>query len=373
MTNQNRQHEFGGYLRSIHQTYCCQGMERSICVTASTDHLTPAWLTTVLRTHGSLVRGSVTTLHILSTFETAPSRLVRFAATYTPDAFGTAPSQFFLKLPRPETLEPAQRERHFYTTLAPLLPTHLLIPWYCVGTTEAEVPYILLGDVSLSHRVWDQGLPPWPILESMVTALARLHAAMWERSNLETLIGEASETTLTAMFVHAEQRYEELATNLGSHLTANHTSVLERYLTQAPPLFRTRLQRRKALTLCHPDNHHENFLLSQQGADGVYLIDWQVYRCWWGGVDLAAVITRSVSSALQHQADALLRVYHQRLQAYGITNYTWNDCWDDYRLGVIDTMRVILSMRRRPQAALNVLRPLLREWERCGCAELLSG
>ncbi len=342
-------------------------------MTISTDQLTPAWLTTVLRTHGSLVRGSVTALHILSTFETAPSRLVRFAATYTPDTSGTAPSHFFLKLPRPETLGPAHRELHFYTRLAPLLPAHLLIPWYCVGTTTDKVPYILLGDVSKSHRVWAHGLPPWPVLESMATALARLHAAMWERPNLETLIGETAETTLAAMFTQAEQRYGELADNVGANLTPDHQSVLECYITQAPPLFRTRLQQRNALTLCHPDNHHENFLLSQQGADGVYLIDWQVYRCWWGGVDLAAVITRSVPTALRDHGDTLLRLYHRRLQDYGITNYTWNDCWYDYRLGVIDTVRVILSMRRRPQAALNMLGPLLQEWQRCRCTELLSG
>jgi hypothetical protein len=303
---------------------------------------------------------------------TPPSQLVQFSVAYSPDTVSTAPSNFFLKIPRPAMLETAQREAHFYNTIAPLLPKNLLLPWYCVDVTIAQTPALLLGDVSTTHMVWHDQISSLPVLESMSATLAQLHAWAWERTDIEEYIGESSQMTLASMFVQAQARYQELVDSLGDTLNTEQRLILEAYIRHAPKLFQTRLQQKNGLTLCHPDNHPENFLLPRFDQHEVYLIDWQVYRWWWGGVDLAALLTRSVCSALQPQRYALLRRYHTALQMAGVTNYPWEACWYDYQLGVIDTVRVVLSMRQRPQSALRVLLGLVQEWHSCRCWELCS-
>ena len=70
--------------------------------------------------------------------------------------------------------------------------------------------------------------------------------------------------------------------------------------------------------------------------------------------------------------NALLRGYHARLLEHGVTGYPWEACWQDYRLGVIDTLRVVLSFRRHPTRAMQTLTAIMRVFERQGCAELLG-
>jgi hypothetical protein len=259
-----------------------------------------------------------------------------------------------------------------YTTIAPRLPSLPLVPCYGAGTTAAGAPYLLLADVSATHSPWDNGSPPWSRLAAIVSVLAQLHASCWERPDLGAMLGEHPDEALTAMFAQADERYAELADRLGDQLAAGHRRILERYLAYAPTLFRERLHSGKALTLCHPDNHHANFLFPRQPGGPVYLIDWHVYRCWWGTSDLAALVTRALAPEQQHLGDALLRAYHARLLEHGVTGYPWEACRRDYRLGVIDTLRVVLSFRLHPTRAMQTLATIMREVERQGCAELLG-
>lgn len=320
--------------------------------------LTPAWLTGALREHGHLARGRARRIDILHMSETLPSWHARLAVAYSPEAPPAAPTRLFLKMPKPEALEAAERETMFYATIAPRMPTLPLVPWYGAGTV-AGIPYLLLADVLATHRPWDDGLPPWSHLERMAGVLAEVHAWWWERPDLGRRLGEPPDETVGTMFARAGERYAELADRLGDRLTADHRRILERYLA-------------RALTLCHPDNHHANFLFPRRPGGQAYLIDWQVYRRWWGPSDLAALVTRSVAPDQQRPGDALLRGYHRQLIEYGVTNYPWEACRRDYRLGVIDTLRVVLSMRRHPARALQNLVAIVPEFRRQECEELLG-
>ncbi len=334
--------------------------------------VTPAWLTRVLRAHGHLPRGRVARIEMVRTSETLPSRHDQLVATYSPGAPPTAPTHLFLKLAKPETSSAAARETLFYTAIAPRMPAIPLVPCYGAGITAAGTPYLLLADVSATHAPWDNGSPPRPHLEAIVSVLAQLHASWWERPDLGTTLGEHPEEALAAMFAQADERYAELADRLGDRLAAGHRRVLERYLAHAPALFRERLHSGRALTLCRPDNHHANFLFPRQPGGPVYIVDWHVYRCWWGPSDLAALVTRSLSPDQQHLGEALLRGYYARLVEHGVMGYPWEACRRDYRLGVIDTLRVVLSFRRHPARAMQTLTTIMQEFERQGCAELLG-
>jgi hypothetical protein len=333
--------------------------------------LTPAWLTEVLRAHGHLPIGRVTQVSIRQAAETFPSKHARLAVVYSTDAPRTAPASLFLKWPKPETVPAARREARFYATIAPHTAAIPFIPCYGTGA-EAETPYLLLADVSDTHRAWGDGPLYRPHLEAMVALLARVHAWWWEHPGLGDLLGEDPAAALKELFAPARARYAELLDRLGDQLAADDRRTLERYLDRAPALFRERVRGGRALTLCHPDNHPANFLFPRQPGGPIYLVDWHVCHYWWGPSDIAALVTRAIPPSQQHLAEYLMRGYHARLIEHGVTGYSWEDCWRDYRLGVIDTLRVILSFRRAPSRALQSLALILPEFRRRDCAELLG-
>lgn len=296
----------------------------------------------------------------------------QLVVTYSPEAPPSAPARLFVKRPKPQALAAAEDEARFYRTLAPRMPAIPLVPWYGVGPTAAGTPCLLLADVSATHRPQGDGPLPGPHLEAMVAVLARVHARWWEDAGLVETIAEDPQATVAAMFAGADARYAELVARLGDHLTADHRRILERYLARAPALFRERVRTGTALTLSHPDNHHANFLFPRRPEGPPYLIDWHVYRRWWGPGDLAALVSRSATPEQQRRGDALVRGYHARLIEHGVTGYPWAACWRDYRLGVIATLRVILSLRRHPTWAIRNLTAIMPEFERRGCAELLA-
>ena len=181
--------------------------------------LTPAWLTEALREHGHLERGQVRQIDIVETSETLPSRHVRFVATYSPEAPRAAPTRLFLKLTKPEYLSAAEHEHHFYATIAPRMQASPLVPWYGAGVATGTA-YLLLADVSATHRPWDNGPLPWAHLAAMASVLARVHARWWGHSALGELVGEQPEATVRDGFAQATARFEELANRLGDQLTA---------------------------------------------------------------------------------------------------------------------------------------------------------
>jgi hypothetical protein len=333
--------------------------------------LTPAWLTEALRAHGHLPCGQVTQITVRDTAETFPSKHARLVVTYSDDAPPAAPTSLFVKWPKPETVLAARREALFYAEIAPRTAAIPFIPCYSTGV-ETETPYLLLADVAGTHRAWSDGPPFRPHLEAMVALLARVHAWWWDHSDLGNLLGEDPAAALDDMFAPALARYAELIGRLGNQLAAADRRILERYLERAPALFRERVQSGKGLTLCHPDNHQANFLFPRQPGGSIYLIDWHVCNYWWGPSDIAALVTRSIPPNQQRISEDLVRGYHARLIEHGVTGYSWEDCWRDYRLGVIDTLRVILSFRRAPSRALQSLAIILPEFHRHGCAELLG-
>jgi len=90
---------------------------------------------------------------------------------------------------------------------------------------------------------------------------------------------------------------------------------------------------KRPMTLCHGDFSSHNILFA---PDFIGVIDWQ--RCFKGCglLDLAFVITDSVSSMIRNTFENdLVTVYHQTLVKYGITNYPLVVCQEDYNLAKI--------------------------------------
>src|SRR5262249_43074193 len=101
------------------------------------------------------------------------------------------------------------------------------------------------------------------------------------------------------------------------------------------------------LTLIHGDSHNGNFLLPKIEGE-TYLIDRQPFEwsltCWLGISDLTYMMVHWWFPVFrQRHEKSLLQAYHQELQRCGITNYTWEQLWMDYRLCAIQSLYVPLA------------------------------
>ncbi len=310
-------------------------------------------------------------VQVTRAFETPPSTLAHLRVEYSPDAPAAAPTRLFFKAPRPHKLAAGRREVDFYTTIALLRPAVPLVPCYAAERDETTgVSSLLLADLSSTHAQ-PPNPPSWEQLAAMVDGLARLHAAWWGEPRLSDLTGERPEDLLAADFDLNARHWRELITLLGDRLAPAQRRIYERFLAAAPALLRARLTGGGPLTLLHAENHAGNFLVPRVSGQSVCLIDWHQYRCWWGLKDVAVLMARAAAPEHQPAAERLLRAYHARLLANGVTDYPWAACWHDYRLAVIDNLAYPLRMWQSSHvvAALNVSLYAFHAGE---CEELLG-
>jgi hypothetical protein len=115
-----------------------------------------------------------------------------------------------------------------------------------------------------------------------------------------------------------------------------------------------RLVDSRALTVTHGDAHTWNFLFPRSGAGLPYLIDWQLWHLDVGARDLAFMIALHWDPTLRQEVERpLLHLYHRRLAVGGVSGYSFEDLWLDYRRCAVRnlTFPIILWGRGLPLEA----------------------
>ncbi len=90
-------------------------------------------------------------------------------------------------------------------------------------------------------------------------------------------------------------------------------------------------------TLCHGDFRADNLMFAQRdGAAALITLDWQVSLQARGALDVASLLSMSVTTDLRraHETD-LLRRYHDRLVGGGVKGYAYDEFLRDYRRGLL--------------------------------------
>lgn len=114
-------------------------------------------------------------------------------------------------------------------------------------------------------------------------------------------------------------------------------------------------QRRGPYTLIHHDYHLGNLIFVETN-DGpkVMVIDWQDMSVGHGPTDVAMLLgySFSIEDRRKHEKE-LLKLYHDTLCDHGVANYSFDQCWGDYRLGMFEILwrNVILFGNRYLQGA----------------------
>jgi thiamine kinase-like enzyme len=115
-------------------------------------------------------------------------------------------------------------------------------------------------------------------------------------------------------------------------------------LDRFPQILMERLLMSRGLTIVHNDAHSGNFLLpTDLHRERIYIVDWEQWSLGIGPFDTAYLIALFWYPERRDRFEAeLVRFYHNRLQAYGVSGYEWEICWNDYRLGAINNLLVPL-------------------------------
>jgi aminoglycoside phosphotransferase (APT) family kinase protein len=119
----------------------------------------------------------------------------------------------------------------------------------------------------------------------------------------------------------------------GEHISPDDTAVLQAFAPQCGAWLRGRSER---FAPVHGDYRLDNLLFGKRTAAGVEVaaVDWQTLDIGLPGRDLAYFLGNSllVEDRRSHECD-LVRAYFDALIRYGVTGYTFEECFDDYRYG----------------------------------------
>jgi hypothetical protein len=312
------------------------------------------------------------------------SHVCQLAASYSPTA-RQAPTSLFLKWSRP-SLEPrfGAKEVEFYTSAAAEATGLPLIRCFdAVFSDETGRSHILLEDVSATHAQ-----PPAPLPPSIrdcglaIDSIARLHAHFWEHQRLGDGIGRlTTETEFAELVGMIETKLTGFLDFMGDRLGRRRRDFYGRVLAGSMSPWR-RMLRRDGLTLSHGDAHWWNFLYPRRddddgGADATALIfDWHLWHVDAPMKDLAYMIAMnwypSRRAALEEE---LLRRYHDGLLSCGVANYSWEDCWLEYRHMIVRELFVPMwqwSSGMEPALWWSNLEKIWLAFEDLDCAELLD-
>ncbi|MFZ1756364.1 MAG: oxidoreductase family protein, partial [Caldilineaceae bacterium] len=172
----------------------------------------------------------------------------------------------------------------------------------------------------------------------VVTQFARFHAQWWETSELTNLswlpdldtVYDFSQTpeTFDSAWKVFKQKMEGIpfyVLEIGERYSEHVIEVLNT-LFQTPPR-----------AVLHFDLHLDNlFFLRTVTHTQVIVVDWQLITRGRGIVDIACFLGQNLESNVRRQHELeLLESYYRGLVDSGVPDYSFQDCWHDYRLALL--------------------------------------
>jgi len=320
------------------------------------DDLTPEWLTDALASTGALIQGRVTSCatELLVSDKGMTGPIARVRLSYDRDLLD-APRSLIAKFSALDPEDRAlihgmgfyEREIRFYEQLAS--QSQLRTPrCYFSALDPAEgLALLLLEDLAPARNGnWVAGCSVAEA-ERAVRALAALHAAWWQHPQLEELrwLALRSFVSVEQAPTIFEQAWEPFLANCGVHVAEEilqtgawlkqYLGRLCAYLYQEPPC-----------TLIHNDYQADNLFFAGAGpTQALIVIDWQLVTRGRAALDVASFVAGHLEPRDRRDHEGrLLHSYHTLLVDSGVRDYTFEQCWDDYRLALLPPVSRIMTV-----------------------------
>jgi len=170
--------------------------------------------------------------------------------------------------------------------------------------------------------------------KNIATELARMHAQFWNRCPRG--VKKANDPDLRKVADELKNRWSDFKTMWNNQLLEDdvsngeiimaHINWIQDQMSQPP------------FTLCHGSVEKTNIFFMKVLRETPALLDWQFTSAAKGVSDLALLVISSFpveqQAAIEHQ---LIEVYHRALRMNGIFGYSLKDCWNDYKMSLMQT------------------------------------
>jgi hypothetical protein len=231
------------------------------------------------------------------------------------------------------------REVTFYSELASESPVRVPEP-YIVQMASDSTDFVLVME-DLSHLKTPDQITGLSIEQATtaVDALGTFHAWCWEHDRLKRfedvfppLDSEravAINGGLIQYFAAVWERAKSLPfVNDEAKLIGDHFAELMPFFTE---------QLSAPRTLAHGELRADNFFLLPDG--GLLMVDFQSLAQQAGVVDVAYIISQSIDEDVRRGHDEqLIHRYHAQLTARGVSGYSLDQAWHQYRIAVAYNM-----------------------------------
>jgi Phosphotransferase enzyme family len=231
-----------------------------------------------------------------------------------------------------------EREVRFYEQAAERTPLRTAAR-YASAYDERTKDFVLLMEDLGGRVVHDQliGCPPEDA-ERDLRCLAAHHAAWWgspELPGLPWAVRVIDPPNPQALVPELRQSWPFIEANFGHLLRGPMLAAAKRMPEAVVPL----MERLSAppVTLLHGDHRLDNLFFSDdEGTEGVGVVDWQITGTGRGAYDVGYFLSQSLvpeeRKGVEHD---LVASYHRTLVERGVQGYSFDDCWEDYRLATL--------------------------------------
>lgn len=312
---------------------------------------TAAAITQALHAEGFLQAGEVIAVEAGEQFQALATAVYRCRLRYRDETSPCMPETMICKIYGPEWYQRGGlQEVLAYRRIIPALRLSIAPTLYgLIDDPAAETCVLLIEDLATCYQpVASPMADAW--LDLLVDTLADFHAQWWEAPMLDTAAFLQPEDTvmrmaqaippqgLRANAASARNAVSRFRSAFGSELSEGEAHLLARLDARWAAPFIARTVDHRGLTLLHGDFHllGNVFIARQPNAvSPIKVIDWGQVKRGLGPHDLMFALL-SVDAADRRSRDlALLRRYHQRLLARGVTHYCWDQCLWDYRFSLL--------------------------------------
>ena len=330
------------------------------------SQFTPAWLGDALRDSGVLgdARIASAEAELVAADRGIGGTVARIRLGYDRDA-PPAPASIIAKLPSAIELTRAggrflrlpERELRFYRDLAARVPMRAPACYYAAIDDDGDAFVLLLEDLGAMASGDDLAGTTLEGAERVVDAIAAMHASWWRSGDLDALdwmpaIDERA-FVWQRMFATAWREHRDWIEEIvppalvpfGEAMTRRLGEAVAR-LAASPP------------TLLHGDLRLDNLFFPADPREPIAAVDWSNASRGPGPYDLAYFMSMAFEPEQRREHEqALLRRYVDALAAGGVEGFTFEECFDVYRLSFCEPFTRMFFLLMRGHADKGQDRP----------------
>jgi hypothetical protein len=208
---------------------------------------------------------------------------------------------------------------------------------------------------------------------SCAESLARFHAAFWNHEIISSNKDEPDhdpepDRKCVQSFINDfKNEFDDKTKTVLSKAMEINISLINEH--------QQRIRNKNNVTICNGDSHIYNFMLPVESGYNPLMVDFQFWGEGVGTGDLAHLTRVSFSDDLKKEIQLpLVEHYYKSLLTYGVKNYSWENCLNDYRKDAA-TM-VLIPMWQYAGFGLKYdewvgdLRGLIYNYEYLNCGEI---